>query len=381
MTKRRSPYIWVMTREYPPIVFGGVGTVAAQLTKAFIRSNMTVNVVTKSATGSIHFSQQHGSGVLRIPEIKPYFHGFAYQTRFFQRAADRYFSGLPDIIHVHSIEFAAAALWYKRKYRIPVVYTCHSLISNSRKNAARKKSQNRLFRHADRITVPSMWLKRSILKEHAAAASKVSVIPHGVQSVSDGTKIAPLHLLFVGRIIKSKGIEPLIRSISILSARNKRVRLTVIGKGSAQYEQRLRTIASKAGVSRHIRWLGHLPHAKVQRLYSSYGAVVVPSQNESFCLVALEAMANGIPLVSTRAGGLKQFVNTTNARTIRSVDSQAISRAITAMWQDPNGTRQRAANAKRLAKRYSWPKRAMQYEALFDTLLKARRRAGQRVKA
>jgi glycogen synthase len=353
-----------MTKEYPPVILGGLGTVAAQLTRALIRSNAKINVITQSVSRSVRYRKRGGIALLRIPAIKPYYKGLTYQPQLIQQTAARYFSGKPDVIHVHSLEFAAVALWYKRQTRIPVVYTCHSLVSGRKKESRRKKTQTLLMRHADRIAVPSDWLKRTIRRQYPAARSKLSVIPHGVKSVSNRSKAAPHRLLFVGRLIKNKGIEPLIRSISLLTARNKQVRLTVIGKGSPRYQRRLRAVARKHGVSSKIRWLGYLPHGTVQRLYSSYGAVVVPSRKETFCMVALEAMANGIPLVSTRSGGLKEFVNGRNAQIIRTVSSHGISRAIAAMWQDPVRTRQRTAMAKRVAKRYSWRQRALQYKTL-----------------
>jgi glycogen(starch) synthase len=116
---------------------------------------------------------------------------------------------------------------------------------------------------------------------------------------------------------------------------------SVIGKGLPHYQKHLRDLARKLGIQSRIRWLGFLPHRQVQRLYASHGAVIVPSKQESFCLVALEAMANGIPLVCTRAGGLKEFVHHGNAQIIRSVNGKAIERAVQAMWRNPKRTRQR----------------------------------------
>jgi len=83
-------------------------------------------------------------------------------------------------------------------------------------------------------------------------------------------------------------------------------------------------------VANRIRWVRKKPYAAVQRMYASYGAVIIPSKTESFCLVALEAMANGVPLISTLSGGLKEFVNKRNAQIIRSVDRASIAKAIKA---------------------------------------------------
>jgi glycosyltransferase involved in cell wall biosynthesis len=286
-----------------------------------------------------------------------------------QQTTARLFSGKPELIHVHSLEFAKAALLLKRQYRIPVVYTCHSLVSaRSHSQMVRRKNQALLIRQADQITVPSYWLKNAIRKQHTGSASRITVIPHGVNAIIKGSRVRPYQLLFVGRLLPGKGIEALIRSVALLSVHNRQIRLTVIGKGSPKYQKHLRDLARKLGIQSRIRWLGFLPHRQVQRLYASHGALVVPSKLESFCLVALEAMANGIPLVSTRAGGLKEFVHDGNAQIIRSVNGKAIERAVQAMWRNPKRTRQRIIKAKVVAKRYSWRSAALQYKMLFSRL-------------
>jgi glycogen synthase len=362
------PCVWVLTTEFAPYIIGGLGTVATELTRAMSRSRMEVRVISKSQSKTIRRSQNGWTVLLRIPATNKFFDfsAAAYRPAMIAQQAARTFSRKPNAIHVHSLEFAEAALLLGRKYRVPVVYTCHSLVSmEGRKWTRRSSSQERLIRRVNRVVVPSFWLKHQITKRHPGVASKIRVIPNGVRPVSKGTHAPPYRLLYVGRLIRDKGIEPLIRSIPGLSKKNRNVRLGVIGKGSPRYRSRLKSIARKQGVLSKIRWLGPLSHSKVQRTYSSYGAVVVPSKQESFCLVALEAMANGVPLVASRAGGLKEFVNRRNAQIIPVVKSNVISRAIEWVWKHPARTRQRVRIAKRVAAGFHWRKMALRYRHLF----------------
>ncbi|UVI27952.1 glycosyltransferase family 4 protein [Paenibacillus spongiae] len=363
-----SPSVWVMTAEFAPSIVGGLGTVATELAKALMKQNVRVNVITQSTTHSVHLTQNKGLATVRIPASARYYNhsSSSYKPESIQQLSTRFFPRKPDVIHIHSLEFERAAILLKRKYHIPIVYTCHSLVSMEDGSSLRSiKSQASLLRHADQIIVPSYWLKKEIQKRFYSAASKTKVIPNGVRVGSNGTRVPPHRLMFVGRLIRDKGIEPLIRSISILSGQKKQIRLTVIGKASLKYQKRLKAIAKQIGVLSNIRWLGFLPHGQVQRMYSSHGAVVVPSKLESFGLVALEAMANGIPLISTRAGGLKEFVNPRNAQIITAVDSNAISQAIEAVWKNPGKTKQRLIQAKLMVKRYSWRRMAAEYKTLF----------------
>lgn len=360
-----KPYVWVMTTEYAPFIIGGLGTVATELTRSLMASNVKISVISQSRGRSV---QKQNNNIVRIPTIASYYNAASrsYKPSSIQQVTRQYFPRMPDVIHVHSMEFAMAALFLKKKYRIPVIYTCHSLVSMEHgSRIGRSKIQDAIIQQADKIVVPSFWLMKEIQKRHAGTASKIKVIPHGVRSAAKVSKAPATKLLFVGRLLRAKGIEPLIRSISLLSAKNKRVRLSIVGEGSPHYKKSLRSIARKGRVSSKIRWVGSMPHGKVQRLYSSYGAVIIPSEQESFCLVALEAMANGIPLVSSRAGGLREFVTHQNAQIIPAIESRAIVRAIKQMWKNPHKTRQRVANARQLAKRYNWRRTANRYIRLF----------------
>lgn len=364
-----KPYVWVMTTEYAPFIIGGLGAVATKLSKALMQLKVDLSIIAQSPNRTLQIHNQ----IIRIPEVSPYFNFNArsYNPAAVEQLTRRNIQRKPDAIHIHSLEFAQAALSFKKRYGIPVIYTCHSLISmESRMHIARSNVQLSLIRQADKIVVPSIWLMNEMKKRYLVNASKLSVIPHGVSAVSKRSKASPSKLLFVGRLLRSKGIEPLIQSISLLSARNKQVQLSIVGKGSSGYRGRLQSMASRLGISSRIRFLGALPHGSVERLYSSYGAVVVPSEQESFCLVALEAMANGVPLVSTRAGGLKEFVNSSNAVIIPVVEARTIARAVEELWRNPQQTRSRVMNGRLVAQRYNWRKMAARYRSLFLSVQK-----------
>jgi glycogen(starch) synthase len=374
VTKRRPPTVWVLTKEYSPHIIGGLGMVATELTKASSAA-VKICVVTRSRSRSVRLVKNNRVTVLRIPAHK-------FHVRGIRTATARYFSTKPDVIHVHSLELARAALWLKRKYRVPILYTCHSLSDTGKgMRQRRRKQQARLIRHAKQVVVPSRWLKNGVRTTFPGSVSKIRVIPHGVHSAARASRTDVHRLLYVGRLLRGKGIEPLIRSVSSLSARNRQVRLTIVGKGSSGYQRRLKALVRRKGIRSRIRWRGFVPHHKLRRLYATHGAVVVPSTKESFCLVALEAMANGIPLVSTRAGGLKEFVNPRNAQIISSITHKGITRAIRTMWKNPKKTRQRIAIARRAAKRYTWRRAAARYSAVYRRLQRQKRRTSKKVTA
>jgi glycogen(starch) synthase len=367
MMNTKSVTIWVMSAEYMPLIIGGLGTVASELSTALARNHLRVKVVTRSPNPFIQLSKRLNTSVLHIPDNHANYNWNSNQYKPIRTAklAISRLSGIPDVIHLHSLEYTDLALWMKKKYRLSVLYTCHSLVSMERmKGQKLLKTQIKLLRGADRVVVPSFWLKSEIQRRYKISSGKIRVIPNGVTPASFQSNAPRYKLLYVGRLMHEKGIEPLIRSISILSKVDRRVSLTIIGRGAQKYRSALQLTAKRQGLIKRIHWLGFIPHHKVRHLYASYGAVVNPSTIESFGLVALEAMANGVPLVSTRAGGLKEFVHPSNAQIIKSAKSTAISQAVKAMWKQPSLTRRRVIRAKAVAKQYHWSRIAKRYKSL-----------------
>lgn len=364
-----------MTSEYHPEIIGGLGTVATALTHALSSRYARATVWSASSSPNATKQQDRGISVLRLPRSPQYYQSKAFSYKRIAELSAKYKLPRPHLIHIHSLEFADAALAFKRAHGTPVVYTCHSLIDaegRTSKQRISRRLQEQLFRLADRIVVPSRWLQREVERRYPKTKGRTVVIPHGVSPVSGSSRV-PLHkLLYVGRLLVSKGIDPLIEAVADVRRTHPDIHLTLVGDGPVRYRDRLRRLAASRGIASRVQMRGFLPHDRVKRLYRSYGAVIVPSRQESFCMVALEAMASGVPLISTRAGGLREFVYSSHAMIIRSTDRRAIAAAIRTVLANPELTKRRASAARKHARRYSWPATARRYAALFERLLASR---------
>lgn len=372
MRDKRTLKIWVMTGEYHPHIIGGLGVVATQLSRSLSRSGNSVTVIcTGGSTRPVFRKISKRLRILRLPSrsSRQYWANGQYRPSSVLQAARNAGLAKPDVIHVHSTEFAETAAEARRRYAAPIVYTCHSLHSKG-KGSASGKRQGLLYQVAKRITVPSRWQAEASIKRYPDARGRIVVIPNGVRRLTRARRKPASKLLYAGRIVASKGIEPLIRAVARLSRHSSSVRLTVIGDGAERYRSRMITLSKQLGVARRIRWIRHQSHESLLRNYSAYGAVVVPSRKESFCLVALEAMARGVPLTSTRSGGLAEFVNASNAQVIRSTNEISIAQAIQKMWNHPGKTNLRVKRARLTASRYLWPVVARRYRSLFSEIRK-----------
>ncbi|MCM3039617.1 glycosyltransferase family 4 protein [Paenibacillus motobuensis] len=368
--------IWVMTNEFEPKIVGGLGIVATQLTRMLSKLGAKVTVLCPGNSERLTISNANSNlCILRFPKNTKYFNRAqqSFKAEAIIKSASAKGGVKPDIIHVHSTEFANAAKVAGDRFNLPIVYTCHSLASQGISSLP-GKLQTTLIRTANRIIVPSRWQAKVTRRLYPRIdGNKMFVIPHGVAPVTKGsTKAASHKLLYVGRLIPSKGVEPLIKAVGHLAQEKSKVHLTIVGSGKASYMNKLRTLAKQAGVAKRIRWAETTPHKSVQRMYGSYGAVINPSKKESFCLVALEAMANGVPLISTTSGGMKEFVTPQNAKIIHSVDSVHIARAIKEFWNNPEQSRKRTINARATAAQYKWPVIVRKYLSLFSDLKQGR---------
>ncbi|WP_188995098.1 glycosyltransferase family 4 protein [Paenibacillus nasutitermitis] len=372
---RQPRRLWILTNEYEPYIIGGLGTAVTNLTKAYVRSGVHTTVLSQSSNSSISITKSERLCIVRFPTRAPY---YSMKTRQFNPAAiERWIKHQgypkPNGIHVHSLQFANLSKHYKSKHQIPVIYTSHSLVAREKGPGSKKKQmridqQALLFRRTSKITIPSRSELDKLKKLYPRFAGKTAIVNHGIILHKSKKRASRRHLLYVGRLVPLKGIEPLLNAISKLKRDGNKVWLDLVGTGSRRYVYQLKALARKLGISSEVRWLGFRSQRQVQKMYATYGAVVMPSSQESFGLVALEALASGIPLVSTRAGGLADFVNSSVAQTIPKANSTAIAASIKVMWSNKQLTDKRVAAGSRLASRYQWPKAASRYKQLFRQL-------------
>lgn len=194
----------------------------------------------------------------------------------------------------------------------------------------------------DEILALSQYSKTAISSEYHVSRSRIRVTYGGVDDVflSAGKKRAlndRLILLFCGRIDEpggQKGIDILLKSVSMVSKRHDFL-LEIVGTGSGlkHYEKEV----IRLGIDSRVVFKGFVEHDRLPNEYTKADLFVFPSRNESFGLAICEAMAMGLPVVSTRVGAIPEIVEDRKTGILVDPDNPAaLAIAIEEMLANPS---------------------------------------------
>jgi glycosyltransferase involved in cell wall biosynthesis len=166
------------------------------------------------------------------------------------------------------------------------------------------------------------------------------------------TPPAKFTVLFVGRFYRRKRVDLLLRAAASLSRRFPEFELRIVGDGPCRAE--LRALARDLGLSRQLVWLGDVSRADLAREYNRCTMFCLPSVQEGFGIVLLEAMTAGKPIVAARAGAIPETAPHAVLVGPDSVD--ALVSGIESLYQSPDVRATQAANGSRWVEQFDAPR-------------------------
>jgi D-inositol-3-phosphate glycosyltransferase len=176
-------------------------------------------------------------------------------------------------------------------------------------------------------------------------------------------------VLFVGRIEPLKGIDVLLRAVSKMEGDFRLLAVGGDGKEAARQAE-LRALVDELGISERVSFLDAVPHNDLPLYYNAADVCVVPSYYESFGLVALEAMACGVPVVASRVGGLRETVQ--DGETGYLVPwrcPQPFAERLDQLLSDARLRRRLGREARIAVERFRWSEVAAQVEDVYHELV------------
>jgi starch synthase len=313
----------LLSREYPPEVYGGAGVHVAELVRSLRKHEVDVRV---RAFGMSR-DERHVSSYLVPPELATANPALATLGVDLQMARD--VEGA-ELVHSHTWYANAAGNIASMLYGIPHVVTAHSLEPLRPWKAEQLGGGYRLsswiertaFEGAAKIIAVSDGMRRDILRSYPQLdESKVEVVYNGIDL--DAWKPNPDHeiirglgidpdrpaVVFVGRITRQKGLPYLLRAAALLPPE---VQL-VLCAGAPDTPEILEEVREGVAALQLLRtgvvWIDKLlGQTELRAVLTSATTFVCPSIYEPLGIVNLEAMACGIAVVGTATGGIPEVV-------------------------------------------------------------------------
>jgi glycosyltransferase involved in cell wall biosynthesis len=240
------------------------------------------------------------------------------------------------------------------------------------------------LRHIDRVVAVSSAIEKDLIYEFRIDAARVAHLQN-VVDVSEIARLAAVPLddpvfdygvpsvVFVGRLVRVKGLEYLLRAVAEVIATTP-MRLVLIGKGSQ--EGYLRALAKHLGIDEHVRFAGEQQNPF--RYLHRATAFVLSSTSEGMPNVLLEAMASGCPVIATDIGGgiTRDILSDGECGLIvPPADARALAGAIKTMLEDEELRTELSRRGLERTADFDLPKMVTAYDHLISTVASGRRAA------
>jgi alpha-maltose-1-phosphate synthase len=383
----------IVTREYPPHIYGGAGVVVDQLTQALGR-RMAVEVRcfgerAPSRDGRTVRGYTSWERVRPGPDGPRFAPALETLSIALAMARDHVDA---DVVHAHTWYADMGGLWIRELYQIPLIVTLHSLEPLRPWKADQLGSgyllsswiEKTAVEAADRVIAVSSRMRDDILQHFRVDPARVLAIHNGIdperfrrterRDALARRGVRSPYVLFVGRITDQKGIFDLLAAAPALPD-GVQVVLCASAPDTPEIEARLRRALPQHP---NVVWIGEMvPVDEVIQLYSHAAVFVCPSVYEPFGLINLEAMACETAVVASAVGGILEVVEDgVTGLLVPPSRPDALADAIRRLLGDPALARAMGqAGRRRVEAKFSWASVAARTEEVYADAIAEFKRA------
>lgn len=333
--------------EFPPHNSGGLGTACYGLTKALSRTNVSVIFVLPKHLKDLHhdFLRIVFANVrnIKFRNIKTLLHPYInpeLYDEYLRTALDHEIYGLNlfdevrryglqarviaaeeehDVIHAHDWLSFRAGIEAKRVSGKPLVVHVHATEfdrTGGKPNQYIYDEERRGLHAADKIIAVSQHTKNVIVKYYDIDPNKITVVHNGIDYVEHRRHLSPVLeqikasgkkvVLFVGRITIQKGPDYFIQVARRVLDIDPNVLFVISGSGDMEHQ--IIRLAASFGLGDKIIFAGFVRGDDLMKLYRAADLYVMPSVSEPFGITALEALANGTPILVSKQSGAAEVL-------------------------------------------------------------------------
>jgi D-inositol-3-phosphate glycosyltransferase len=374
---------------------GGMNVYVRDLAREFGARGIQVDVFTRSANAAVSHVTPLGTNArvihvvsgpevyLETGDIYPHLPEFADNVRAFAASEGEGY----DVIYSHYWLSGWVAHELRAAWGVPVVQMFHTLgrmknriaqLPDQQETDIRIATETDIMSWADRLIAATLAERSQMLWLYRADRRKIEVVPPGVDlkrfhpmSKAEaqawvGVPAGHRMLLFVGRIEPLKGIDNILQAVALLRDECPGllddVCMCVIGGEIVDglprdpEIERLMALRDKLGLGERVTFLGARDQDVLQYYYGAAEALIMPSDYESFGMVALEAMACGTPVIASEVGGLAFLVEDgVNGFSVPTREPAALADRMRTILTDAAQQARISSAARETAAQYGWP--------------------------
>jgi glycosyltransferase involved in cell wall biosynthesis len=277
---------------------------------------------------------------------------------------------------VHDNQSLSYGIWAMNK-KVPTIATIHHPVTVDRKLAIQSESatlkkmkqwrwysfigmQKRVARSLNRIITVSMSAKNDISRDFGISGQKFHIVPNGINTnlfypIPEIEREKNRVIVTNSADTPLKGLFYLFKAVAEL-ARTRNINVTVVG--TPKKDGPIFKLIRELGIGHLIRFTGRIDNGEFVQHYARATVAVVPSVYEGFGLPVGEAMACGVPVISTTGGALPEVAGDA-AILVPPADPMALVRAVREVLENPGHARQLGmAGYRRVQTHFTWQKAA-----------------------
>ena len=368
--------IIIVTHYLPHI--GGLELATYHIANELTKKSNEVHIITpypdsNQDTTPIHIHRYPIHTYPDEPKIRSFLHGIM----FFQKTLRLIKEINPDIIHAQNITNSIPAYIAWKRYHIPYTICIHGNLElmGPFLPAFLKRFWPKLphIKAASQIIALTNEMAARFEKE---LGRKPTVIPNGVdldrfypaENNEKKKSVSPV-ILTLSRIDNKKGLEYAIESMTKIHAKFPTAKLMIVGDG--EYRSELEKLVEINMLSATVEFTGLIPNSEVPAYLRNADIFLLPSLYEGLPLTLLEAMACGLPVISTPVSISPEIIATwKNGYVIPFKSPNAISESVIDLLSNPDKRREFGLNSFKAANEtLAWEKVAKQYAELYQHIL------------
>ncbi len=280
-----------------------------------------------------------------------------------------------DVIHAHYWLSGLVGKEIANKFNKPLVYTSHSLgIFLEGYNKERVDCEKLIMTSSDVITTSSQFEKNMILENYKIDSSKLKLVKPGVdvEIFTPNSEIKRENIfLSIGRIQEQKGQIDVIKFLDNFKKVENNFMCYFVGgpsgKSGIEYLEELKKVVIDLELESYVEFVDIISQTKIRDLLNKSKLLIHTSKFETFGLVAAEALAMGVPVLTSNRGSLLEIVeNTINGYQSENLIDRNVNNFVKELLNNDEKFNEIMLNCLEKSKGYKWSNTAIEIENLYN---------------